>query len=109
MSERPESLFIPLADAAALVYKQLTGSATANPNLLQEVASSISNHVRIYAREGWGTAFSLVRRDVLEAATFYGGGEYLRSRNVTFTGLRMRRDDLPTVIAKLAAVWPPKT
>jgi len=92
-----ESLFIALAEAAAIVYKEATGLTTTDAALLSEFAGSIALNAAIYAREGWGPNLQLVRPDVIQQGEFRDGGEMMRSRNVTYTDLCLRLTDLPAV------------
>jgi len=96
MTER-KSLFIALAEAAAIVYKEVTGQATTDAGLLSEFAGSIAMNAAIYAREGWGPDIQLVRPDVVQNGEFRDGGQLMRSRNVTYSDLCLRLSDLPAV------------
>jgi hypothetical protein len=90
-----ESLFIPLDEAVATVHKEATGRATMDSSLFPALASSIARHFAIYAREGWGPTIERVRPDVLQHAVFQVDGVFMRSKNVTYSDLCMRRTDLP--------------
>jgi len=102
MTDR-ESLFIPLADAAAIAHEAATGQTTADTVVLEELAASIAMNVVIYAREGWGPNMLMIRPDVLHCAVFMDRGNMMRSRNVTYSDVCLRRSELATVIELLRA------
>ena len=86
MTDR-ESLFIPLADAAAMVHEAATGETNADTVVLEELAASIAMNVVIYAREGWGPNMLMIRPEVLHYAEFKDRGNMMRSRNVTYSAV----------------------
>lgn len=100
MTERI-SLFVSLAEAAAIVYKEAVGRTTTDTDLLSEFAASIAMNVAIYAREGWAPNVQLIRPDVVQHGKFQDGGNMIRSRNVTYVDICLRRSDLPAVTALL--------
>lgn len=107
MHERPSHL-IPLEHVAALVYQEATGETATDPLVLDKVAASIAKHAPIFACEGWGLNVQPIRPDVLEAAVFQNGGTLIRSRNVTYSSLCIRRGDLAAVLEKVATLYRPK-
>lgn len=84
-----------------MVHKEATGQTTTDAAVLSELAASIAMNVAIYAREGWGPNLQLIRPDVLQHAEFKDGGDMMRSRNVSYTDLCLRRSDLAAVIELL--------
>lgn len=104
VSEDPQPDFVSLAAAAAIVvYSNAASQAGTDLAVLDRIAAAIAKQgIAIYAREGWGNSIDLVRPDVLANAVFQDGGVLMRSRNVTYTDLRMRRRDLPALIKKLS-------
>jgi hypothetical protein len=58
-------------------------------------------NVVLYAREGWGPNLQMIRPGVIQHAEFHDGGRMMRSRNVTYVDLSLRRSDLPAVIELL--------
>jgi hypothetical protein len=106
MPDRPPNL-MPLEEVATLVYQEATGRTPTEPVLLDSIAASIAKHVPIFACEGWGQNRQLVPADMLEAAKFQNGGTLMRSRNVSYSNLCIRRGDLAAVLEKVAGLYKP--
>ena len=99
------SEFLPLIEAGVIVYREATGRATSDAEILTKVAGSIAKHAPLYARESWGSELRAIRDEVMAGAVFYQGGEMMRSRNVTYTGLCIRGSDLAEVIELVARLY----
>ena len=101
MSEDTQVALIPLAAAAIIVHKEATGRIATDPDALNPVAASIARHVPIYARKCVGKTLEMIRAQVLEGAVFRDCGKLMRSRDIAYTDLCLRRSDIPLLVEKL--------
>jgi hypothetical protein len=102
-----EKGFIPLAEAARIVYQNVIGRAPTEPAVLEKLAMSIGKHAAVFAHIGWGPNLERVRPEFFEGAEFMDGLDMMRSRNVPHTGLCIQERDLPGVISRLAPIIKP--